>query len=43
MKRFITIALLAVATLGATGCNTLKGIGADFKKAGDAVSGAVKN
>ncbi len=42
MKRFITLALLAATVLGTAGCNTLKGIGEDVKKAGDAITGAAK-
>ncbi len=43
MKRFATLALIAVAALSAAGCNTLKGIGEDVKKAGEAITGAAKN
>ncbi len=42
MKRIITIALLAVTVLGLAGCGTMKGIGEDIKKAGDAITGAAK-
>ena len=42
MKRIVTIALLAATVLGLAGCSTMKGIGEDIKKAGDAITGAAK-
>jgi predicted small secreted protein len=42
MKRILSIVLLAITVLGATGCSTLKGLGEDIKNAGDAITGGGK-
>ncbi len=42
MKRIVTLALFAITVLGTTACGTLKGIGEDVKKVGDAITGAAK-
>ena len=36
------LSLFAATVLGAAGCSTMKGIGEDIKKAGDAITGAAK-
>ena len=41
MKQLLTFALVA-GLLFLTGCNTVKGIGQDLKKAGESIEGAVK-
>jgi predicted small secreted protein len=41
MKRVLTV-LLLVACLMVTGCNTMKGLGKDIKKAGEAIEEAAK-
>ena len=43
MKRSLCIALLLVATLCLSGCNTLQGAGKDIQKAGEAIERAAKN
>jgi len=41
MKRVLTV-LLLVACLMVSGCNTMKGLGKDIKKAGEALEDAAK-
>ena len=41
MKQLITVAMVAGLLLVA-GCNTVKGMGQDIKKAGESIEGAVK-
>ena len=41
MKQLITWTMVAGLLL-VTGCNTVKGLGQDIKKAGESIEGAVK-
>jgi predicted small secreted protein len=41
MKQFITVAMVAGVLL-VSGCNTVKGMGQDLKKAGEKIEGAVQ-
>ena len=41
MKQLLTFAVVAGLLLVA-GCNTVKGLGQDIKKAGESIEGAVK-
>ena len=41
MKHLLTLCLLT-STLLISGCNTVKGIGQDLKKAGEKIEGAVQ-
>ncbi len=41
MKQLFTLCMV-VALLLITGCNTVKGIGQDLKKAGEKIEGAVQ-
>ncbi len=41
MKSFVTV-LTAAALLVLAGCNTVKGVGQDVQKAGEAIEGAAK-
>jgi predicted small secreted protein len=42
MTRFLSLVLLALAALSATGCNTVAGVGKDIQKAGDTIEDAAK-
>ncbi len=44
MKRFISLALLSLASIGAlAGCNTMAGLGQDVEKAGEAIEEEAKD
>lgn len=38
--KFLTAALFLASVLSVGGCNTMQGIGEDFKAAGEAISGS---
>ncbi|TNE30116.1 MAG: entericidin A/B family lipoprotein [Alphaproteobacteria bacterium] len=38
--RIFTAALFLVSVLSVSGCNTMQGVGEDFKAAGEAISGS---
>ncbi len=44
MKRYISLALLALASIGAlAGCNTMAGLGQDVENAGEAIEEEAKD
>jgi entericidin A len=40
MKKIIALAVLAAATVLASGCNTISGVGKDVQKVGQVITGA---
>jgi len=41
--RFFTATLFLVSVLSIGGCNTMQGVGEDFKAAGEAISGSASD